>query len=242
MTSRFSFGLAAAIFGVAFCGAVLSRGVPNVCGSAASGNTFSALDLLPDQPGFRSASRDTPWLGMKLSSRSGFSAGLTANQSTFPAPIEAVSLGMPIAIEVLGAGGANRCAALFGLPSGLTPAAVLNQVAVVFQRLHNAEFYAEEFDPSDPGNPRAGHYTMVFNTDSGNAQGGPREAADTIVHELIHVVYGMSHGAWVGRAVELGWVNADGGDDPASQAAQARNDEIVSENCFSGEREPLGAN
>jgi hypothetical protein len=232
MTSRYNFGLAAA-FAVMVTGAVnLSPGIPNLCGPAVSGNTFEALNLLPDQAGLWTTSRDTTWLGMKLASRSSFTSGPAANQSTLPAPIETVSLGMPIAKQVLSADGANRCAALFGLPARLTPGAVLNQVDIVFQRLHNAELYAEEFDPADPGNPRAGHYAIVFNTDSGYVQGGPREAADTIVHELIHVVYGMSHGAWVGRALGLGWVNADGGDDPASQRAQARNDEIVRENCF----------
>jgi hypothetical protein len=38
-----------------------------------------------------------------------------------------------------------------------------------------------------------------FNTDVDdlNIRDAPGEAADTIIHELVHVVFGMSKGAWV---------------------------------------------
>lgn len=239
MESRDIFGLIAAALGVGILAGVLWCGQVRILSHVAPGFIdLGTLGLSPGGPklcgelsGVPCFPRDSNWPGIKLAARYNELPVYTGRGL----PVAAISRGMPIAQGVLGAsGGANSCAALFELPAGVTPVSLLNRVEMVFQNLHNADYYAEEFDPSDPGNPDPSTYTIVFNAGAGNLniRGGPVEAADTIVHELIHVAFGMSRGAWVRNAIALGWVNSDGGDDPATQAAQARNDEIVRRNCF----------
>ena len=45
----------------------------------------------------------------------------------------------------------------------------------------------------EQGNPDPGHYVVAFNTEtnSPNISGGPSEAANTIIHEMLHVAYGL---------------------------------------------------
>jgi hypothetical protein len=244
MTARKGFVFLLLALGVVFWSALRSARLLSAYSSAPARISFGGLDLLHDLPERcvfrvsdpfpRHAAFDSKW-GMKLAARRYPDAWAAASGPVPVLPLTAISRGMPIARSVLSAnGGANPCAALFGTPPGVTPSAVLNQVDIAFRNLHNTDLYAEEFDPADPGNPQPTKYTIVFNTDPGNlnGDGGPREAADTIVHELIHVVFGMSDGAWVQRAIRQGWVNADWGDGPASEAAQVQNDRIVSQNCF----------
>jgi hypothetical protein len=135
-------------------------------------------------------------------------------------------LGIPLAQRALNGKASTR---VFSLPPGVTVPALLDQIEIVYADLHDEEFYAMEFDPAEPKNPRPGRFSVVFNTGVGNPNipGGPREAANTIVHELIHVAYGKYGARAVAGAVRQGWINDDGGDDPASEAAQETNDRIV---------------
>jgi RHS repeat-associated protein len=157
-------------------------------------------------------------------------AAAEAQYAAYVYTVVAVAGGMPVAAGVLGAnGGANPCAGLFNLPSGVTPQSLLSQINIVYEPLQSEGTFAEEFDPTDQGNPDPGAYTVVFNTDVGNPniKGGSNEASLTLIHELIHVVYG-EYGP---SAAPTGWVNDDGGDDAASGQAEAGNNAIVQNNC-----------
>jgi hypothetical protein len=127
--------------------------------------------------------------------------------------------------------GANPCADLFSLPAGLTPASILSQINIVYQNLEDTGTYAEEFNPTDPDNPDPGHYSIVFNDQvaNPNIQGGQNEAANTVIHEMIHVAIGMGYAQ---AAVNLGWENNDGVGGAVGEAAQEMNDQIVRQNCL----------
>jgi RHS repeat-associated protein len=143
-----------------------------------------------------------------------------------------VAVAKPMAEGVVGAnGGVNPCAGLLSLPASMSFASLLSQVDITYENLSDPSVFAEELDPTDSDNPDPGHYTVVFNDQVGNPNisGGAGEAANTIIHELIHVAVGMGYGT---GALNLGWVNNDGGGGAQGEAAQEKNDEIVQGNCF----------
>ena len=70
---------------------------------------------------------------------------------------------------------------------------------------------------------------IEFNNGLGNANvgSGRYAAADTIIHELLHVA-SMIYGQF---AVPLGWSEGDGGGDVDSERAQAWNQWLTANGC-----------
>lgn len=78
------------------------------------------------------------------------------------------------------------------------------------------------------GNPFPGHYAIQINDgyQNLNASGSAATAADTLIHELLHVAYGIGGAG----GVPPGWVNSDGSG-PGSATAQSTNAAIISAAC-----------
>jgi len=105
--------------------------------------------------------------------------------------------------------------------------ALLGQVQIVYQSDPNDPGgVAEEFDPGDAGNPLPGFYVIRVNsTSSGNfLAAGSSEAANTIIHELLHVAFAM------GYAVNPAWVQGDG----LAADAERTNNNLIVTNCGVG--------
>jgi RHS repeat-associated protein len=135
-----------------------------------------------------------------------------------------VGLGLPEAANLVST--IPTCAGLFSLPAGVTWSSLMSNFTLVFSQLGEPDTFAEEFDPTDADNPYPGHFVVVFNTDVNNVNiaSGPTEAANTIIHESLHVAFGL----YGPGAVTPNWINNDGN----SAAAEANNNQIVQSNCF----------
>jgi hypothetical protein len=88
-------------------------------------------------------------------------------------------------------------------------------------------------DKQKPDGPN-GTAIVNINTDPGNPSltASSTAMADTIIHELIHVIYDLYGSSGVAGARRLGWVQGDGD----SASAEATNADIVRSKCFPGMR------
>jgi hypothetical protein len=119
---------------------------------------------------------------------------------------------------------AATCSGLFG---ATTLSNLVSDVIIQYNPLNDPGTFAQTWFPGDNDNPVPGRYVIDVNTDplSPFLINGAISAADTIIHELLHVAVDKGYGA---IAVGLGWVQEDGG----IAAAEARNQSIISTYCF----------
>ncbi len=125
------------------------------------------------------------------------------------------------------------CAGLFNLPNNMGPWDLLSEITITFSPEHDPTTDATTTETS------SGQTILNFNTDPGSAYltGGASEAANTIIHELLHVAvahYGSS-------AVSPLWNNNDtapGNATPAQQAAadaaQTSEENLIISKCGVG--------
>jgi hypothetical protein len=107
------------------------------------------------------------------------------------------------------------CAGLFNLPRGVTPWSILNNPKLQIT-------YSPEDDPDTDASTSVGEnggIVLNFNTDPGSAYltGGASEAANTIIHELLHIAVAL----YGPGAVSAAWNNHDTAPDDATPAEQA---------------------
>jgi RHS repeat-associated protein len=160
-----------------------------------------------------------------------------ANEAAYDAMVTAaanVSVGEGIAQQAVG--NLPGCAGLFDLPSGLNLSTVLeNSVTIVYAPLGDPNTYAETTQNANGGE------TITFNTDVGGlfVTSGATSAADTMIHELIHVIGNLYGQSAIAGAIALGWVQNDYTGNPVvdSQSEQTNN-AIVNNNCFPGQTYP----
>jgi hypothetical protein len=122
------------------------------------------------------------------------------------------------------------CAGLFNLPAGVTAWDVLqSKVTMTYVPEDDWHTFASTTYGAN------GSVTINFNTDIGSnfVTSDASSAADTMIHELIHAVYGLYGANAVAGAIAQGWVNDDGSGSAAQQAAaETANFAVVKNNCF----------
>ncbi len=123
-----------------------------------------------------------------------------------------------------------NCSAIFSLPSGVTPAGLLDSLSITYSPRGNPDVYASTRVTAN------NQITVNFNTDPNSAYltGGAPQAAVTIIHELLHfavALYGTSATSPLWNNNDTAPRNATPNQQAAANAAQLNNDAAVINNC-----------
>ena len=145
-----------------------------------------------------------------------------------PSGMDPLTPGLPQALSALYSG---ECLGnLFGMTVEQM-ASLLSSVNVITKSGPNPDdphIFAEEFDPNESGNPVPGQYAIVLYPAAPGYNVGA-EAANTIVHELVHVAFAM------GYSVNSAWTQLDG----QSDTGEVTNNNLVVNNCGVGSPEQM---
>jgi RHS repeat-associated protein len=117
------------------------------------------------------------------------------------------------------------CGDLFNLPDGMTVTDLLNEVDITYNP-QNTTNLAQTWSPQ---NSSTGTELINFNTNpaSGYSNLSPGQAANLIIHELLHAAYDL----YGPSAVPSNWTQGDGGTSFQSSSGQAWNDQDIMTAC-----------